>query len=224
MLIADHIAILRGLIKQHSEVETPYTDQYLYKIFTTAAARLIRQREERNHKQSDWNTPLYSIALVADSIHGYGCLPGCTILRTTYKIPKPVTARHKDLLKVYTLDMQEIPYINPADNKTLQYDEIRRGKLHYSIVNDYVYIWNGDPTNIVPRVILVNGYFTDPSDWANITACDAEGNETTTCFDIFTSDYPLDEDLAYPAYQLVLELLKIPLQLPDDRQNQQASQ
>lgn len=223
MLIAQHIAILRGLLNKYSETETPYTDEYLYKLFTTAAARLIRQREERNHKQSDWNTPLYSIGLQADTIHGYGCLPGCTVLRTKYKIPKPVTARHKDLLKVYTLDMHEIPYINPADNKTLQYDEVRKGKLHYSIINEYVYIWNGDAANIVPRVILVSGYFTDPSDWSNIQACDEEGNEVAACFDIFTTDYPLDEDLAYPAYQMVLQLLNITIQLPDDRQNQSAA-
>jgi len=222
MLIAEHIAAIRGLIKGYSETDTPYSDEFLYHLFTSAAARLIRQREEKNHNLSDWNTPLYAIKLEVDTIHGYGCLPGCNVLRTKYKIPKPVTARSKDLLKVFTLGMEEIRYINPSDNKAIQYDEIYKNKLHYSIINEYVYIWNGDTVNITPRAVLISGYFTDPSAWSDVTTCTTTGEETNEpCFDINTTEYPLDDDLAYVAYQLTLDLLRITLQIPDDRINQQ---
>jgi hypothetical protein len=213
------------LIKGYSETEAPYSDEYIYHLFTTAAARLIRQREEKNHKQSDWNTPLYAVKLETDTIHGYGCLPGCNVLRTKYKIPKPVTARAKDMLKVYTLGMEEIRYINAADNKAIQLDGVYKNKLHYSIINEYVYIWNGDTTNVVPRAILISGYFIDPSLWSSVTTCTTDGEETNTpCFDTSVSEYPLDADLAYPAYQMTLDILKLSLQIPDDRTNEQAGQ
>lgn len=222
MLVAEHIAAIRGLIKGYSETDAPYSDEYLYKLFTSAAARLIRQREEKNHKMSDWNTPLYGIKLVADVLHGSSCIAGCQVLRTKYKIPRPVTARSKDLIKVFTGSMEELRYIFPSDFKVIQYDSIYKNKLHYTIINDYIYVFNGDPVNIVPRAIFVSGYFTDPSDWSTITACDEDGTETIACFDINNTEYPLDEDLAYPAYQLVLQLLNISLQLRDDRINQQS--
>ena len=223
MLIAEHIAAIRGLIKGYSETDTPYTDQFLYHLFTTAAARLIKQREEKNHKQSDWNTPLYPVALEAGVIHGLGCIKGCSILKSKNKIPKPVTARNKDLLKVFTLGMKELHYINPSDGGVVNYDRIYKNQLHYSIVNEYLYIWNGDASNIVPRMVLVSGYFTDPSDWSNVISCDDNGVSTDTpCFNISTSDYPLDDDLAYPAYQLVLQALNITIQLREDRKNENA--
>ena len=104
MTIAKHIAVLRGLIRQYSETETPFSDEYLYQIFNAAALRLIRQKLDRNMKLSAWNDKMFCIALEAATIHDCDCLPSCTVLKSKYKIPKPMTTRNRDMIKVHTLD------------------------------------------------------------------------------------------------------------------------
>lgn len=222
MTIGQHIAALRGLIKQHKETETPFTDEWLYSLFNSAALRLVRQKYDRNFKVSEWNTKLFCIALEASTIHNCDCLPSCTVLKSKYPIPRPVTSRSRDLMQVHTLDHRDIAHTTPSTAYTAQYDEVRKNKLSYSIIDDYIVLWNADTTNVVPKAILVSGYFEDISDWTGIEACDENGNGTgSACYDIFTEDYPLDNDLVDPAYRLVLELLNIPLTIPDDRVNEQ---
>lgn len=222
MTAAQHISAIRNLMNQHSERESPFTDEFLYHIFNTAALRLIRQKLDRNFKTSDWNTKIYCIALEAGTIHNCECLPSCTVLKSVYPIPKPLTSRNRDLLKVHTLDHRDIAYMNPSTAYTYQYDEVRQNRLSYSIIDGHVVLWNADTTNVVPRAILVSGYFEDVSQWSGVQACDENGVPTgTACFDIFTEDYPLDNDLVDPAYRLTMELLRMPITIPDDRINEQ---
>jgi len=209
-------------MNRFSETETPFSDEALYHYFNAAALRLVKQKMERNFKTSDWNTKLFCISLVADTIHNCECLPSCTVLKSTTAIPRPLTSRNRDLLKVHTLDHRDIAYMNPSTAYTYQYDEVRENRLSYSIIDDHIVLWNADTTNLVPRAILVSGYFEDISQWSGIEACDDNGEGTgEVCFDIFTSDYPLDNDLVDPAYRMVLEILRVPISIPDDRVNEQ---
>lgn len=221
MTIAQHVSALRGLIQGFSETETPFTDERLYHLFNAAALRLVKQKMDKSFKTSDWNTKVFCIALESGTIHNCSCLPSCTVLKSVHPIPRPLTSRSRDLLKVHTLDHRDIAYLNPSTYYTYQWDEVRVNKLSYSIIDDHIVLWNADPENIVPRAILVSGYFEDISAWSGLEACDAEGNPDGVCFDMFTEDYPLDNDLVDPAYRMVLELLRLPVSIPQDRINEQ---
>ena len=222
MTIAQHISAIRNLTRQFGETEVPFTDEYLYHLFNASALRLVKQKFDKSYKTSDWNTKVFCISLEASTIHNCECLPSCTVLKSVNAIPRPLTSRSRDLLKVHTLDHRDIAYLDASTAYIYLLDEVRANKLSYSIIDDHVVLWNADTINIVPRAILVSGYFEDISAWSGITACDTNGDTTdSVCFDIFTEDYPLDNDLVDPAYRLVLELLRIPITLPDDRTNQQ---
>lgn len=222
MKISEITAGLRALINKYSEVDTPYVDSFLYHIFSTAAIRLIKQKEERNHKLSDWTLKYYPLALEATSLHEFGCYPSCDVLKTVYSVPKPITVRNRDIIKVYTFDYKQIPYVNPAYFSTLQYDEIKKNKLHYSIVDGYIVIWNGNVDQVIPKAILVSGRFEDPTKWADIPSCDANGNSTEgNCYNIYEDDFPMEGDLIEATYKICLQMLGITLQIPDDRVNEQ---
>lgn len=209
------------MIKKYGETESPYSDEFLYHLFNTAALRLVQQKFNKSYKASDWNTQVFCIATMADTIHNCECLPSCNVLKSKYKIPKPLTSRSRDLIKVHTLDHRDIGYLNPSSAYTYQYDEIRANALAYSIIDEYIVLWNADPDNVVPRAILVSGYFEDISQWSGIEACDENGVTTGACFDIFTNNYPIDNDLIDPAYRMTLEMLRMPVTLLDDRINEQ---
>lgn len=222
MKISEITAGLRGLINQYSETDTPYTDAFLYHIFSTASIRLIKQKEERNQKLSDWTLKYYPLALEVAKSHDFGCYPSCDILKTIFKIPKPITARNRDIFKVYTFDHKQIAYVHPSYAPLLQYDEIKKNKLHYSIIDEYVVIWNANVDKVIPRAILVAGRFEDPTQWSEIPYCDKDGNSTEdTCYDIYSEDFPMEGDLIEAAYKICLQMLGITLQIPDDRVNEQ---
>ena len=92
------------------------------------------------------------------------------------------------------------------------------------MVNGHIIIWNADVTRVRPKAIFVTGYFEDPVEWSKISACDINGEETgNSCFDIYTSEYPIDSDLVDAAYSLVLDKLRLPLQIPEDKRNQSSA-
>jgi len=225
MLINKITAGLRSLINQYSEVETPFSDHFLYHLFASNAVRLVKQKEEKNHKLSDWTVKYYPLATELAKSHEFGCYPSCDVLKVKYQVPKPITARNRDIIKVYTFDFQEIPYVNPAYAPALQYDEIKKNKVHYSIIDQFIVLWNANTKHIVPKAILVAGRFEDPTLWADIPACDADGNPTNvSCYDPYTEDFPIEGDLIDVCYRMCLELLNLPLQIPSDKLNEQQTQ
>jgi len=223
MKIAEITDGLRSLINQYSEVETPHTDYFLYHLFGTEAAYLIKQKEEKNHKLSDFTLKYYPLQLELSNTHDFDCYPSCDVLKTKYPVPQPITARNRDIMKVYTFDHREIPYIRAQDFQYLQYDPIRKGKLHYSIIRGYIVIWNGDTTHIVPKAILVAGRFQDPTQWSEIPSCDSNGQVgSDACYDLLNDEFPIETDLVNAAYRRCLELLNISIQIPTDRINEQS--
>lgn len=221
MTIASHIAILRALIKQYSD-DSSYEDEFLYRLLNNANAAWLKKKLENNEKISDWNWLTYCIELEAGLSHDCDCIPvGCKVLKSVYKIPKPLMAKNRLMIKVTTLDGRDIPYTTPEAVKASKYDEVRRKQLAFSIVNGKIVIWNGNPELLVPRAIMVKTLSVDPSEWATVNACDPiTGNATDAdCFNIYTSEYPMDEDYGSLAYDTVIKQLGFSIQIPENRTN-----
>jgi hypothetical protein len=219
--IAEHIYTLRGFIKQHSD-DTPYTDQYLYKIFADGAAVINARKARDFNKLSPWNLGTYCLGLCVALSHDCPCVPvGCKVLKSVFEIPKPLVARNRDTIWLRTLDYTEIPYVPAEEVKYKQYDEIFKDKLMFSIYNRRILVWNAQitPVKFKPKVIQVTGLFEDPTQWAEIQYCNSDGIEQGACFNVKEDDFPLDKEYNLLCYEYVMKALSIPLQLNDDKTN-----
>lgn len=222
MTIAQHVAAIRGLINQFADNETPYTDEFLYHLFRSNANLLVLRKRERSNTLPVWDMRYFCVGTEKTTVHDCGCIDaGCNVLKTIYEIPKPIQGKYRPYLKVLTIDQQEIPYIDPNAVSAYQYDPIRKNKIHYSFLNGHIVLWGTDLRR--PKAIMIGGYFEDISEWAGKQVCDSSGNATSaSCYNIYDDEYPLDIDLVDPAYQLVLERLRLALQIPDDKINETA--
>lgn len=221
MTIGKHISAIRNLIKQYSD-DSSYEDEFLYVLLNNANATWLKRKLENNEKINDWNWPSYCVELEAGLSHDCSCVPtGCTVLKTKYKIPKPLLARNRQLLKVYTFDGKEIIPTTEEKLRASKYDEIKSNVLQYSVYNQKIVIWNGDATRIIPRAIVVKSLSIDPTEWATVEMCSPDTGQPSGsyCFDMDNSEYPMDEEYATLVYDTVLKQLGFSLQIREDRTN-----
>ena len=220
MTIGKHISAIRNLIRQHSD-DSMYENEFLYVLLNNANATWLKRKLDNNEKVNDWNWPSYCVELEAGLSHDCSCVPvGCTVLKTKYKIPKPLLARNRQLLKVFTLDGTEINLTTEEKLRASKYDEVKSGKLAYSVYNQKIIIWNGDTARIIPRAIVIKSLSVDPTEWSTVEMCSENGTPSGSyCFDIDVSKYPMDEEYATLVYDMVLKQLGFSLQIREDRTN-----
>ena len=218
MTINQHISAIRNLIEEYNQ-DSNYSDEYLYHLFNASAATLIQRKAEKFHKLSEWNVKDFCMDLEKSKAHNCACVPGCVALRTKYEIPKPLIGRNKPLIKFYTVDYEEIPLVTTADVVASKYDAVKSSGLIIVLHNQYGYVYNGTTDPISPKSIIISSYPKDVSEWASIQSC-SSNTSNNVCFDIDNDDYPLDEDMAMLAYQMVLEILNLSFnKVKDDTQN-----
>ena len=220
MTIGQHISVIRNLIKKYSD-DNMYEDEFLFMLLNNANALWLKRKLENNEKINDWNWLSYCIGLEVGLAHDCNCVAvGCEVLKTVHSIPKPLLARNRQLLRVYTLGGKEIYPTTDEQIKASKYDEIKKNELAYTIVNNKIVIWNGNTEVIAPRAIVVKTMSVNPTEWTTVTLCDSEGNDTgVSCFDVQSSTYPMDEEYASLVYDTVLKQLGFTLQLREDRTN-----
>ena len=221
MTIGQHIAAIRGIINQHGETETPFSDEFIYHHFSVVAAKLTKQKYDRNRVFNAFNWKYYCVALERGNVHGCGCIgAGCEVLISKFKIPNPIMGRSMPFLRVMTVDHRDMAYINPSASGAISLDPIRRNKIHWSIVNGFLVLFGANVSALIPRAILIGGFFEDPTAWSDINACSPEGEELeSTCYTIKDDDFPIDADLVFDAYQLTIRQTGIPLTIEQDRTN-----
>ena len=215
--IPEHIYKLRTFIKQHSD-DSIYSDEFLYSLLKDARVTLLERENKKFTKDSEFHKQMICMPLVIDTYHDCDCLPfevKCKILKSKFPLPKVLTGRNKELIRVLTVDgYNQIPFIQSTDLKNLKYSRTKGKGNKYGIVNNYLTIFN----NLQIKLVLIEGIFEDPLELQKITYCDEEGNETQ-CYDLNETDFPIKGSLNFPMYQICLDILKIPLQLKSDDTN-----
>lgn len=220
MTIAEHVSALRSLVNQFAEDEAPYSDEFLYHLFKSAANMLSLRKREKTNTIPVWDIRYYCVGMEEGTAHDCNCIgAGCKVLKTVYDIPKPLQGRYRSYLKILTLGHEEIPYVDPNTVSSVLYDPVRKGKIHYSFLNQRIVLWGTDLKR--PKAILIGGYFEDITEWAGKSICDSNGNITSQpCYSVYNDDFPLDGDLVDPAYKIVLDNLRLTLQIPADKINE----
>ncbi len=221
MKIGEHIAAIRGMLNQHKETEAPMSDQFIYHHFAVVCAMLTKQKYDRSKIFNPFNLRYYCVSLSAGLVHDCGCIAaGCNVLKTNIIVPAPIMGRTSPYIRVMTVDHVDIPYIHPSIAGSVDLDPIRRNRIHYSIVGSRIVLFGANVVALIPRAILVGGFFEDPTTWATIQACSPSGDDLeTTCYSLDTDEFPVDADLISNAYQIVLQRLGVTITIPTDRDN-----
>ena len=209
--IRQDISNIRSLIKQVQD-DTDYTDQFLYSLITVASAKLQEQHAMRNSNNFHWTT--FCVPLVKAKSHNCDCVEvGCDVLKSKYKIPHAMDGKRGSLLfKVETLGDVLIPPRTPQEVITDNLDDIKSGRTSYFIRDSHLIIWN----NLDLKAIQVSGMWEDISKWQGKELCDTDGNPLPACEDVMEMVIPLENNLRFDMYKMVLSLLRIPLSVQED--------
>lgn len=215
--IGAHISNIRGLIRQYGRNQDAYTDQFLYSLLNAARGRVLEQNANKLNHNSEWDWRQFFIKLVPDKSHLIGCITvGCDIMRSEYKLPRPLLVNMKSMIAITTLSYGTIIFGTEQDYQNNKFNDIKSGKTFASIINGYLVIWN----NKKIKGLLVSGIWEDMLDWAKIPHCDEDGNYTAdACFNPLSDELLVSLTLQDTCYDFVIQKLGIPLRINADVTN-----
>ena len=180
------------------------SNRLIYNKMLTVRSRLVVEQAKKKQRISRWNYQTIScIELIEVSTADCPCVPppGCTIMRSRYKLPKPLSDLSRSLIdSVMTIDrgikLNEIT-INAVNAS--RGNKFAKKSINYFIEGGYLYV--STPTTI--SLIKVIGIFEDP-----IKASQFESycpNFESKCLDFMEEEFPLDEDMLDVLVQLTVE-------------------
>lgn len=213
--IGQHISNLKSLISRYSRTTESYTDQFLYEILVGARAEIIKNKLRQYHKISESNYLRFCMQLETVTAHDCDCVPegiDCKVLRTKYKLPAVFTSRNAEKLSVFLLNGKSISIL-PLNKWYLIKDTKEKVA---SILNGYVYFWN---LPLTLKVVEVVGLFNNPLDLSDIPTCTPFGVVEGVCYDLQSSDFPLEEEYKIAVYKMSIQMLGIVMQAPMDITN-----
>lgn len=199
------------------------SSRHIYNKMVTVRSRLIYQKANKRQKINSWSYQILPcIELIEAPLSECPCLPpsGCLILRSKYKLPKPITNLNRHLI-VDVMSLQgDIQYseIEFKEYKSKAGNKYTANKPDYFVRNGYIYITHKIGS---PKVITLSGLFEDPFEVNSFPSfCgDCEDCEDV-CFDIFEMEFPIDEDLLEPLIEICNEeLVGIFRQMQQDSNN-----
>jgi hypothetical protein len=203
--------------------DTRLTARHIYSALKTARSILLKQLYNKNQMVNQWAyQTLACVELIKAPVHECACVPvnGCVVLRSKFKIPKPVSGIDKHLIQsVASLDGTIL-----FDESSFEIEKYNKGnkytstKPSYYFRNGYIYI----TTLKSLKVLALTGLFDDPVE-ATMFSSLCEGCPDCACKDVLEFEFPIDGDLVKPLIQIAEEeLILIMKQMTEDK-NQNAS-
>lgn len=214
--IGEAIDIIRGMLKAFTD-DTLFTDEYLYSFLNKARLTILK-RELGKNGLSKWNYQEYCMGLEKAKSHDCECVKvGCDILKTKYKIPKPLRYMGNEVIEIYDLGYCEIAPTTVKNQKDDMLDPIKGSSVMYTINNDKASFFN---TDLNMKGVIVRTISEDPTEWESVTMCDEQGEETENeCYDVLNDPFPIDGDLLLVVYELTFNLLAKTLNIREDLTN-----
>ena len=200
------------------------SSRHIYNKLLTVRARLISQDAKKKQRISQWNyQTLPCVELIEVPPHECPCLPpiGCNILRSKYKLPKPLSGLSGSLIQsVTTADrsskLDEISMNALSSQKGNKYTS---KSVNYFIENGYLYI--STPTKLA--LVRVVGLFEDPIEVKKFKSyCDTSDTceDCEECIDYMEEDFPIDNDMIDIMIELASnELIILFSQIVQDNRN-----
>lgn len=197
------------------------TSRHIYNKILTVRSKLIYQKANKKQKLNQWNfQTLPCIELVKAEVHECPCLPpiGCSILKTKYPLPKPITNLTTHLIQsVSTIDGSVIySEIGWNEYKYKKGNKYTANKPDYFIRNGHLFITYKSG----PKVITVTGLFEDPWEAEKFPSYCPDCEDCIDCSSILDMEFPIDNDLTDTLIEFCIqELIIIFTQNQEDKTN-----
>ena len=187
------------------------SNRLIYNKLLTVRARLISQEAKKKQKISQWNYQTIScIELIKVPAHECPCLPpiGCDMLRSKYKLPKPLTGLSGNLIQtVTTIDRsKKLNEVTLNAVKAQSGNKYASKAINYFLENGYLYITT--PTEL--KFIRLIGLFEDPIIAKQFeTYCEEQCTDCGDCIDYQQEEFPIDNDMIDALIELTIQELVI---------------
>lgn len=221
MIIGDLISRVMALYSSGiPSDDVRLSNQLIFNKMLTVRSKLISQTLSKKQRISDWDySHIPCVELIEVPIHLCPCLPArnCTILRSKYKLPSPLTGLSNDVIRsVTTVDLEhKIDYITLNAYKSQGGNKYSSRKMNYFILDEFLYISTPKPI----RAVSINGLFENPLDVIKFSGlCDCATCED--CLDYNEIEFPLGLDQVDTMVEMVAqELVLLYKQIPSDTLN-----
>jgi len=212
MTLLEHIYAVRNLVAKGSgSKDSSFSLELIAHFLNVARATLTEQKADRYRYISEQSFQSLCVPLIPATLHNCCDYPsaGCTLMRSTIKIPKFLNTRWGEFAKVLTLAGENISKTSITANKLAKYSLTNKNpKAGWFLHDGYLYIINN--TNI--EVALLNSLFDNPAE-INSFNC-ATDTTSTLCKEVYEEEYPIDPDLIEAMYKKVLDLMRYGLAFP----------
>ena len=144
---------------------------------------------------------------------------GCSIIRTSQKIPSLIELHNESLMWVNPVDKLEksFSFISYERAKFISGHRFTSRQIYAFVLNNYIYLISEDDTHSQITHLSIRGVFENPEQISTFNTCDG-----ATCFDA-DADYPIKAWMrAYIEGQVINSLmskLKLPADTTNDAKN-----
>ena len=194
--------------------------RHIYSALLTARSILIRQQSNKNQSISQWvYQTLPCVELIPAPVHECPCIPtnGCVILRTKYKLPKPISDIEGSLIQSITsLDGKIIFSETTLENQKYELgNKYTAKKPKFFINNGYAYITVLTLLKAVTISLITEDFLEAKNFPSYCGPC-----EDCECEDILETEFPIDMDLIKPLLDIANEeLIFMFKQMTEDNKN-----
>lgn len=222
-IVAEFIQRVQSLYSKGVQSDdTRLRSRHIFSKLVSVRNRLTYQKNNKNQKLSNWVfQTLPCVELIKAPLHECPCLPkdGCRILRSKFKLPKPIASLNKDLIKSVTTISGNISF----DETSFELVKYQGGNKYTStkpgwyVKNQYLYI----TFNQSLEVVTVVGLFENPEEvWNYPSICEDTDCEECDCIPAYEREFHIDSDLVDPMIELsAQELINTFSQMREDLTN-----
>jgi len=185
-------------------------NRHVYDKMLTTRSLLFYNKINKRQFLSKWNyTTLPCVELISVSENDCPCIPapGCNILRTKHKLPKPINS-----INGYIIDgvmsvnggiiFNEVTYKSKIWRS---HDKYTSAKPDWFMKDDYLYITSTRKL----KAITIIGLFANPLEAANYPSKCGVGDEATCPVHPKEMDFPLDDEMVDALVQLTVQELSV---------------
>jgi len=193
-----------------SSDDSRLSSRHIYSILKSSRSIVLKRHKSANNSFSSWDIQdLSCVELIKALPNECPCIPplGCKILRSKYKIPRPLSVKGKDtIISVSSVNGGVIFSETTWETKKYKKGNKYTGnKPDYFIKNGYLYV----TINKDLKIITLLGVFADPIEVQNFISFCPEECEDCNCNSYLDSPFPLEETLVSSSIELTLKELDI---------------
>lgn len=207
MKTAQIVSDFRANFKLHSD-DVVFTDRYIISLANVARAKLLYQKAKRD-KLKRTSFVGFCLPLCLAKPLECPCIQEaqCYALVSKYNIPDYISTSDGVGLEVRTADGVTLEMINPRNAKLMGLNPALKNKIGYWLEN-----YRGNTKLVIWRTldlqyIYVSMIPTDINDIAAIAACGDTDVSTATCDDWTDEEFPIDPELLFDLYKMMVQLI-----------------